>query len=99
MEKKEPQNSQSAISGFADTFLAKLKEQSFTIIIMVGIIWYQGKMMEERVSYWQKLYEAKEAYIEQTVKEDKEIMLGRINYLQEQRDKYCEDAINELKTK
>ena len=99
MEKKEPQNSQSAISGFADTFLSKLKEQSFTIMIMVGIIWYQGKMMEERVSYWQKLYEAKEAYIEQTAKDDKEIMLGRINYLQEQRDKYCEDAINELKTK
>ena len=99
LEKKEPQNNQSAISGFADTFLGKLKEQSFTIMIMVGIIWYQGKMMEERVAYWQKLYEAKEAYVEQTVKEDKEIMLGRINYLQEQRDKYCEDAINELKTK
>ena len=55
MEKKEPQNNQSAISGFADTFLSKLKEQSFTIMIMVGIIWYQGKMMEERVAYWQKL--------------------------------------------
>jgi hypothetical protein len=96
MEKKEPQNT---ISGFADTFLSKLKEQSFTIIIMVGIIWYQGKMMEERVAYWQKLYEEKEAYIEQTVKEDKAIMLGRINYLQDQRDKYCEDAIEELKTK
>ena len=99
MEKKEPQNTQSPMNGFADTFLAKLKEQSFTIIAMVGIIWYQGKMMEERVAYWQKLYEEKEAYIEQTVKEDKAIMLGRINYLQDQRDKYCEDAIEELKTK
>lgn len=96
METKEPQNS---ASGFADTFLAKLKEQSFTIIIMVGIIWYQGKMMEERVAYWQKLYEEQKAYIEQTTKEDKAIMLGRINYLQDQRDKYCEDAIDELKTK
>jgi hypothetical protein len=86
-------------NGFMDTFLSKLKEQSFTIIIMVGIIWYQGKMMEERVSYWQKLYEANEAYIEQTVKEDKAIMLERIKYLQDQRDKYAEDAINELKTK
>jgi hypothetical protein len=99
MEKNETPNNQSAISGFADTFLGKLKEQSFTIIVMVGIIWYQGKMMEERVAYWQKLYEEKEAYIEQTVKEDKAIMLGRINYLQDQRDKYCEDAIEELKTK
>jgi exosome complex RNA-binding protein Rrp4 len=87
------------ISGFADTFLSKLKEQSFTIIVMVGIIWYQGRMMEERVAYWQKLYEEKEAYIDQTTKEDREESLERIKYLQDQRDKYVEDAINELKNK
>ena len=87
------------VSGFADTFLSKLKEQSFTIIVMVGIIWYQGKMMEERVAYWQKLYEEKESYIQQTTKEDREDLLDRIKYLQDQRDKYVEDAINELKDK
>jgi exosome complex RNA-binding protein Rrp4 len=87
------------VSGFADTFLSKLKEQSFTIIVMVGIIWYQGRMMEERVAYWQKLYEEKETYIEQTTKEDREDLLERIKYLQDQRDKYVEDAINELKEK
>jgi exosome complex RNA-binding protein Rrp4 len=87
------------VTGFADTFLSKLKEQSFTIILMVGIIWYQGKMMEERVAYWQKLYEEKESYIQQTAKEDREDLLERIKYLQDQRDKYVEDAINELKDK
>jgi len=87
------------VSGFADTFLSKLKEQSFTIILMVGIIWYQGKMMEERVAYWQKLYEEKETYILETTKEDREDLLERIKYLQDQRDKYVEDAINELKDK
>ena len=66
---------------------------------MVGIIWYQGRMMEERVAYWQKLYEEKELYIETTTKEDKVILLDRIKYLQDQRDKYVEDAITELKTK
>ena len=86
-------------TGFFDTFLSKLKEQSFTIIIMVGIIWYQGRMMEERVAYWQKLYDEQKAYIQQTDKEDKQILLDRVNYLQEQRDKYADDAINELKTK
>jgi exosome complex RNA-binding protein Rrp4 len=86
------------ITGFADTFLSKLKEQSFTIIIMVGIIWYQGRMMEERVAYWQKLYEESKDYIQQTTKDDREELLERINYLQDQRDKYVEDAINELKT-
>ena len=88
-----------SISGFTDTFLSKLKEQSFTIIIMVGIIWYQGVMMEERVAYWQKLYEEKEAYIQETAKEDRQVMLERIEYLQEQRDKYVEEALNELKDK
>ena len=87
------------ISGFTDTFFSKLKEQSFTIVLMIGLVWYQGKMMEERVSYWQKLYEEKEAYIEQTTKEDREDLLERIKYLQDQRDKYVEDAINELKEK
>ena len=87
------------VSGFADTFLSKLIEQSFTIIVMVGIIWYQGRMMEERVAYWQKLYEEKEAYIEQTSKEDREDLLERVKYLQDQRDRYVEESLDELKTK
>jgi exosome complex RNA-binding protein Rrp4 len=87
------------ITGFTDTFLAKLKEQSFTILIMLGVIWYQGRMMEERVAYWQKLYEEKEAYIAQTTKDDKQDLLNKVKYLQDQRDKYVEEAINELKTK
>ena len=86
-------------SGFTDTFFSKLKEQSFTIILMIAVIWYQGKLMEERLAYWQNLYEEQKAYTTQTVKEDKQILLYRIEYLQEQRDKYVEDAINELKTK
>ena len=83
--------------GFVGTFLSKLKEQSFTIILMVGVIWYQGVMMEERVAYWQKMYEEKEAYIQQTSKEDKVILLDRIEYLQEQRDKYIEDLLIQKK--
>jgi hypothetical protein len=96
MEKEKQETSN---NGFADTFLGKLKEQSFTILIMVAVIYYQHRLMEERVAYWQKLYEEKEAYLEQTTKEDRENMLERIKYLQDQRDKYCDDAINELKGK
>jgi len=89
----------SPVSGFADAFLSKLKEQSFVILLMLGVIYYQHRLMEERVAFWQKQYEEKEAYIEQTTASDKELLLERIKYLQEQRDKYVEDAINELKTK
>jgi hypothetical protein len=90
---------QQTVKGFTEVFFGKLKEQSFTILVMIGIIWYQGRLMEERVAYWQKLYEEKEAYIEQTSKDDRQIMLDRIKYLQDQRDKYVEDALDELKTK
>ena len=86
------------ITSFTETFLSKLKEQSFTILVMVGVLYYQHRLMEERVAYWQKQYEDQRAYIEKTVQEDKNIMLDRIQYLQDQRDKYVEDAINELKT-
>ena len=85
--------------GFVDVFVSKLKEQSFTIVIMLAVIWYQGKMMEERVAYWQKLYEDQNTYIQQTDKEDKQILLDRIKYLQEQQDKYVQDALDESKSK
>ena len=90
---------QTPVQGFTDVFLNKLKEQSFTIVIMIAVIWYQGKLMEERVAYWQKLYEEQKAYTEQTTRADKQIMLDRIKYLQDQQDKYAQDAIDELKTK
>ena len=87
------------ISGFADVFLTKLKEQSFVIILMLGVIYYQHRLMEERVGFWQKQYEEKEAYIEETLASDKQIMLDRIKYLQDQRDQYAQDAIDLLKNK
>ena len=86
------------ISGFADTFLSKLKEQSFVILLMLGVIYYQHRLMEERVAFWQKQYEEQKLYIQTTNETDKQILLDRIKYLQDQRDKYVEDAINELKT-
>jgi hypothetical protein len=87
------------ISGFADTFLSKLKEQSFVILLMIGVIYYQHILMEERVAYWQKQYEGKEVFLNTTIKEDRDSMLDRIKYLQEQRDKYVEESLNELKDK
>ncbi len=87
------------VNGLTDTFLSKLKEQSFTILVMVGVIYYQHRLMEERVMYWQKQYQDQKIYTEKTIQEDRKNMLDRIKYLQDQRDKYAEDAINELKTK
>jgi len=87
----------STTTGFTDTFLSKLKEQSFVIILMLGVIYYQHRMMEERVSFWQKQCEEQDAYIKQSNKEDKDILLDRIQYLQDQRDKFVETALMEEK--
>jgi len=88
---------ETSITGFADVFLSKLKEQSFVILLMLGVIYYQHRLMEERVAFWQTEYDKKEAYIEQTTAGDKQILLDRIKYLQDQRDLYAQDAIDELK--
>jgi hypothetical protein len=98
-ENKEENKDKTTLSGFSDVFLSKLKEQSFVIILMLGVIYYQHRLMEERVAFWQDEYEVKEAYIEQTVANDKQIMLDRIKYLQDQTDRYAQDAIDELKNK
>jgi hypothetical protein len=96
MENKTDNNS---ATGFSDVFLSKLKEQSFLIILMLGIIYYQHKMSVERVQFWQGQYEKQEIYIKQREKDDREELLHRIEYLQEQRDIYVDDALNELKNK
>jgi hypothetical protein len=83
----------STTTGFTDTFLSKLKEQSFVIILMLGVIYYQHRMMEERIGFWQKQCEEQDAYIKQSNKEDKDIMMDRIQYLQDQRDKFVETAL------
>lgn len=90
---------QTPVQGFTDVFLNKLKEQSFVIILMLGVIYYQHRLMEERVAFWQQEYDKKEAYIEQITKEDREDMQERIKYLQDQQDKYAQDALEELKSK
>jgi len=69
------------------------------ILLMLGVIYYQNRLMEERVSFWQKQYEEKEAYIKKTTESDKQILLNRINYLQDQRDKFVESTIEEEKAK
>ena len=84
-------------SGFIDVFMNKLKEQSFIIILMLGVIYYQNGLMEERVKFWQDQFEKQQNEIEETTKADEKILIERINYLQEQRDKYVEESLTELK--
>lgn len=87
------------MTNFFDIFTSKLKEQSFIIFLMLGVIYYQHNLMEERVSFWQKEYEKQKQFIELKEDEDRKILLDRIKYLQEQQDKYVQESIQELKKK
>jgi hypothetical protein len=88
-------NTNNTVTGFTEAFLSKLKEQSFVILIMLGVIYYQHRLMEERVAFWQSQYEKKDSEINSIVKEEKSVLMERIVYLQEQRDKYVERSLEE----
>jgi hypothetical protein len=46
-------------SSIMDTFLSKLKEQSFIIILMLGGLYYQNKLFEEQI----EIMRNREAYL------------------------------------
>jgi hypothetical protein len=66
---------------------------------MLGLLYYQNRLMEDRVTFWQNQFEKQQLEIESTSKEDKQLLLDRIKYLQDERDKYVEESLNELKNK
>jgi hypothetical protein len=53
------ENKDSNISGFAEVFFGKLKEQSFTIILMVGMLIYQRSILRE-----QYLIQQRDTYVD-----------------------------------
>ena len=85
-------------SSFLEVFLSKLKEQSFTIILMVGVIYFQNKMFRERIERHEMNEAKQELLIEKLNQDQKSQSLERERYLIEQRDLYVERAL-ELKNK
>jgi hypothetical protein len=81
-------------SNFTDTFLSKLKEQSFTIILLVGIMYYQNQRYQEQVSGYKKMIDDKESIIMKLSQEERQRLIERNDYLEEERNRYVEDFIN-----
>ena len=94
----EKQELNSSPSSFLEVFLSKLKEQSFTIVLMLGVIYFQNKMFRERIERHEEIEAKQELLIETLNKEQKSQSLERERYLIEQRDFYVEKAL-EIKTK
>ncbi len=78
----------------SDTFFGKLKEQSFTIILLVAILWYQNSTYTQNLEEYKKMIDQKEALILKLTEEERVRLIERCEYLIVQRDKYAEQLIN-----
>ena len=83
--------------GFTEVFLGKLKEQSFTIILMVGMLIYQNKIYNEQVDRYEKIVDEKQQYIDKLIEDQRQRSILREQYLLQQRDAYVDDLIGERK--
>jgi hypothetical protein len=77
-----------------ETFFEKLKEQSFTIILLVGILYYQNMNFKSQLVEYKKMIDEKETLILKLTEDERARMIERNQYLTEQRDKYVEELIN-----
>ena len=85
-----------AAKNIGETFLEKLKEQSFTIILLVGIMYYQNTLFTQQMNEYKKMIQQKEELILKLTEEDRERLIERERYLIEQRDGFIQDLREEL---
>jgi hypothetical protein len=84
-------------STMSDTFFGKLKEQSFTIILLVTILWYQNNTYKQNLEEYKIMINQKEQLILKLTEDERNRLLERTQYLLEQRDKYVDELINKSK--
>jgi len=82
-------------NNFVDTFLSKLKEQSFTIIILVGIMYYQNTLFTSQMNEYKKMIQEKEQLILKLTDDERNRLIDREKYLISQRDGFI-DELKEL---
>jgi len=80
-----------------ETFLGKLKEQSFTIILLVGILWYQNNNYKNTLEDYKTQMDKKDDQIMKLVDDERQRLIDRNEYLMTQRDKYVDELISEKK--
>jgi hypothetical protein len=73
-----------------DTFLGKLKEQSFTILIMVGVLYYQHSMWQTDREQFLSRITALQARIDNVMERERDRTIEREKYLMSQRDQFIE---------
>jgi phosphoserine aminotransferase len=78
------------MSTVSSTFIDKLKDQSFTIILMIGGLYYQNQMFQQQLERYDAIVKEKQEYINKIVDEERERMITREQYLMKQRDEFIE---------
>jgi hypothetical protein len=78
------------MSNVATTFVDKLKDQSFTIILMIGGLYYQNQIFESEIARYNKVVTEKQEYINMIVDAERERMIAREKYLMTQRDEFID---------
>ena len=76
--------------GFAGVFFERLKEQSFTIMLMCGALYYQHTLWMNEKDALTKEVDVKEERILQLVEREHTHTLEREKLLQQQRDQFIE---------
>ena len=85
-----------ATQRIADTFIGKLKEQSFTIILLVGIMYYQNMLFTQQMNEYKEMIRQKEELILKLTQEERQRLVERERYLIEQRDGFIKDLREEV---
>lgn len=81
------------MSNVTTTFLDKLKDQSFTIILMIGGLYYQNRIFESEIMRYDAVVKEKQEYINKIVDAERQRMIEREQYLMNQRDEFIQTLI------
>ncbi len=68
-------------NGFGEVFMNKLKEQSFNIIILVGIMYYQNSLFTTQMNEYKDMIKEKEQLILKLTDEERTRLIEREKYL------------------
>lgn len=85
------------MSNVTTTFLDKLKDQSFTIILMIGGLYYQNRIFESEIMRYDAVVKEKQEYINKIVDAERERMIAREQYLMNQRDEFIRSLMDNKK--
>jgi len=86
----EKSNKEKVSDSFTSVFIDRLKEQSFTILIMCGVLYYQHNLWMADKDALSKEVDVKEERILQLVEREHTHTLERESALREKRDQFVE---------